>query len=339
MDSLTKKGETPLGMAVEHNALQTVKDLLAAGAKADLHQRGEKIDVLGTPSNVSKAAYLGHVDVMMVLLQRGGKPLGCNSTGDFDATPLHFATAREGPDDNGESVRALIQAGAPLEAVLTASADKLTPLHVAASREVASCGTIRALLEEGANVHAISASGKTPLHMACARSSVDAVGLLLRWWADERLIMDEDGDVLDQLVGIFEVEDDDHYYSFADFVALQAQRIDDNALISHMLASAPADRRWRRRGWLILARCCPTSVQLASDGDAENKAKGGVRRGQGDSTAKIMRTESWPEWGGGGMIPSGNGGADEVMADLVSLVNRLVGLETECVFRMVVGFL
>ncbi|CAN0524143.1 unnamed protein product, partial [Ectocarpus sp. 8 AP-2014] len=63
-----------------------------------------------------------------------------------------------------------------------------TPLHVSACSRPSASGTIRALLEGGAEVNAEGADGCTPLHLACARSSVPAVELLLRWGADEKLV-------------------------------------------------------------------------------------------------------------------------------------------------------
>ncbi|CAN0466538.1 unnamed protein product, partial [Ectocarpus sp. 12 AP-2014] len=62
-----------------------------------------------------------------------------------------------------------------------------TPLHFAVYRRIAPDGTIRALLQGGANVHARARHDNTPLHTACERSSVTGVELLLRWGADEKL--------------------------------------------------------------------------------------------------------------------------------------------------------
>lgn len=95
------------------------------------------------------------------------------------------------------------------------------------------------------------------------------------------------------------------------------QRMADEARILYMLAHAPADRSWCRRGCLVMARSCPTKVQLTVEGNS-----GG--RGSRDDAAE----------GGGG-----NGTESQTRIDLERLVGAVVGLDEEGVFRSVVGFL
>ncbi|CAN0509764.1 unnamed protein product [Ectocarpus sp. 12 AP-2014] len=91
--------------------------------------------------------------------------------------------------------------------------------------------------------------------------------------------------------------------------------------IRRILARAPADRSWRRRGWLVLSRSCPTRVQIANGSRSSgNSAK--MARVSGESSS---RDDEETE--------------DRMVADLGDLVGRLVGLEANGLFRLVVGFL
>ncbi|CAM9298422.1 unnamed protein product [Ectocarpus fasciculatus] len=148
-----------------------------------------------------------------------------------------------------------------------------------------------------------------PLHGACKWSSVAAVEILLRWGADETLTDDGEETPAD-VIGFWEDSD--------------IENEADNKRISQMLARAPADRSWRRRGWLVLIRSCPTRVQIAN-GSTSSISKG--------CSAKVARVSG-----------EGSGGddeetEDEMMVDLRDLVGRIVGLEADVLFWSVVGFL
>ncbi|CAN0211693.1 unnamed protein product [Ectocarpus fasciculatus] len=175
---------------------------------------------------------------------------------------------------------------------------------------MASIGTIRALLEGGANVNSRNKYEQTPLHMACSRSSAAAVELLLRWGADEKLT-DEDGTTPGDEIGAMP-----HYGNNNEEIEV------DNQRIRHMLARAPADRSWRRRGWLVLSRSCPTRVQIANGRNRSTSCSAKVARVSGEGS------------GGGGEETE-----DEMMVAWRDLVGRLVGLEADGLFRLVVGFL
>ncbi|CAN0279190.1 unnamed protein product, partial [Ectocarpus fasciculatus] len=110
-----------------------------------------------------------------------------DATNDAGWAALHIAACVDGPvRDNGDAVRVLLGAGADVN-VKTTNDWCYTPLHYAVNRRIASDGTIRALLEGGANIHARALGDDTPLHVTCKRSSVTGVELLLRWGADEML--------------------------------------------------------------------------------------------------------------------------------------------------------
>ncbi|CAN0324561.1 unnamed protein product [Ectocarpus sp. 13 AM-2016] len=153
-----------------------------------------------------------------------------------------------------------------------------------------------------------------PLHVACLWSSAAAVELLLRCGADKKL-MNNDGDTPADVIGVWE----DKGNKDAGFEVDNQRR---------MLASAPADRSWRRRGWLALSRSCPTRVQIgncSSSGSCAGSSKG--------CSATVARVSG-----------EGPGGDDEetdddMMVDLRDLVGRLIGLEADGLFRLVVDFL
>lgn len=91
-----------------------------------------------------------------------------------------------------------------------------------------------------------------------------------------------------------------------------------------MRALAPADRSWRCRGWLVLARSRADNVQLVSDSRSSN----------GCRSAKIAKAK-YDGLGAG----EGRAGHQATMADLEVVVRRVVGLDAEDVFRSVTGFL
>ena len=94
---------------------------------------------------------------------------------DFVGTPLHWAAYYH----NAAMADALIRAGAAVNA-----RDRLsgrTPLHWAADRDGACCGT---LLEAGAEVNATDFTSWTPLHVAAYAGAADTVGHMLVFGAD-----------------------------------------------------------------------------------------------------------------------------------------------------------
>ncbi|CAN0480941.1 unnamed protein product [Ectocarpus sp. 12 AP-2014] len=208
--------------------------------------------------------------------------------------------------DNRAAVRVLLEAGGDVNARAT-SRSLYTPLHFAVDYRVASVGTIGALLEGGADVNARAERDQTPLHIACMRSNVAAVELLLRWGADEKLTSD-DGDTPADVIG----------------AADQAGNMSDNIL--RMLARAPADKSWRRRSWLVLSRYHPTRVEI----ELENGSNSSISEGCSSKVAKISGEDSSRD---------DEETEDQMIVDWRDLVGRLVGLEADSVFRLVVGFL
>ena len=300
-DSRDGGNRTPLFLAAQHNRLEAVEQLLAAGASQHIRStNGPYVTALDT------AAKQGHAEVVRALVKRGSPVNASDRSG---RTALHLAASvdevlgRVNDHDNGEVIHVLLQAGADTEAK-TKNYGR-TPLHFAASSD-SNGNNVRALLEGGANVNARGTDGGTPLHDACLQCRLSAVVLLLRWGADEKL-RDNGGTTAEDGVGGENGESAD----------CNEEREADDMHIRWMLARAPADRSWRRRGWLVMARSCPAKVQLA-------KESGGDGGGTGNGK----------EPGGGG-----SGTRDQTGIDLEHLVGAVVGLDETGVFRAVVGFL
>jgi ankyrin repeat protein len=88
-------------------------------------------------------------------------------------TPLHLAVFARNP----AAARALIDAGADLNAISSASFAQVTPLGTAAAFDVNDVA--RLLLERGADPNATADHGSTPLHAAAANGNRELVQLLL----------------------------------------------------------------------------------------------------------------------------------------------------------------
>ncbi|CAN0493099.1 unnamed protein product [Ectocarpus sp. 12 AP-2014] len=256
-DVVDRYSETPLYKAAENNHVEAVEKLLAAGANHRILSDNDY-------SPFTIAARRGHANVVKALLD--------NDSSEVDATngqgwaALHYAASVVGPvRDNGDAVRANVD-------VKTTDDSCFTPLHLAVNRRIASAGTIRALVEGGANVHARARRDNTPLHTACKRASVTGVELLLRWGADEKLT-NSVGKTPADMMRAWE----------------QYGPETNHQCLRRMLARAPADRSWRRRSWLVLSRSCPTRVQIA------NRSEGGR------SSAASAAAAAWvtpPRWRG-----------------------------------------
>ncbi len=293
-DVANSTGQTPLYQAAGGNHVGAALKLLAAGATVDIRAGGK--------SPLEAAASRGYVDVLRAILRYGGDSNACNDSG---ITALHMAASVH-DRDNGGVIHALVEAGADIEAKTTGQLCH-TPLHAAcrgAPKE-----TVQALLELGANVHARDRQVRTPLHRACLSSSVGAVELLLRWGADEKLV-DNDGKTAGDLLDFWG--------------AGSEERQADDERVRHMLARAPADRSWRRRGWLVLARSIPAKAHFAIDSSSDSDG----------SSAKVAKTSGNDSSGS-----SSAGGTGDDTIEIRRLLGRVIGLDADGVFRLVVGFL
>ncbi|CAM9608017.1 unnamed protein product [Ectocarpus sp. 6 AP-2014] len=301
---------TPLCAAATGNHVEVVKLLLAAGADLDIRPDAGMCAL-------DLAALNGNADVVRILLGNGAD---VNAWNDDDwATALHCAAQGSRPRlENGDVIRVLLEAGADIHA--TTKECVLTPLHRGVYSRLSSLDTIHALLEGGADVNAQAENTWTPLHYACYKSNAAAVDLLLRWGADDTIV-DGEGETAADEVGTWDPE----VHSNEDDGSIDDDQLKaDGQRTRLILACAPVDRLWRRRGWLVLCRSYPTKVQILKDSSSSSS---------GCSTAKAARVSE--EDSG----ECGEDDGDKARIELGRLVGHIVGLQADVVFRMVVGYI
>ena len=171
-----------------------------------------------------------------------------------------------------------------------------TALHLAAGHRLGSDGTLTALLAAGADMESKTALGETSLLKACKALRVSAVGILLRWGADEAAI---DVDGRSPAVMVSQLLQTQHPGVFRD----------DLQTILRVLAGAPADRVWRRRGWLVMVRSSSRRKGFhRTEGGGSDCGRAWSRRegfcriegGSGDYGRSMSRLEGFHSIGGGG---------------------------------------
>ncbi|CAM9620256.1 unnamed protein product, partial [Ectocarpus fasciculatus] len=180
--------ETPLHLAASKGHTLCMSELLLGGADKDV------VDYEGeTP--LFRVAGNNHLEAVEKLLAAGANS-GIRTN--YDYSPLDNAANR----GHATIVKAFLDedTGADANSKTNSSDGCYTPLHVAANHRLESIGTIRALLEGGANVNWRKRNEGTPLHTACRRSSVAGVEILLRWGADEKLT-DDGGNTPTDVIG------------------------------------------------------------------------------------------------------------------------------------------
>lgn len=124
----------------------------------------------------------------------------------------------------------------------------MTNLHLTAARGADAAA--EALLRAGADLEARSQTGDTPLHRACSFSQPGTVRLLLRWGADE--MAKNLGDLSPwDVVGSTSANPDTITVTGPDEAEDKVVR---EMTIRKMLKSAPGDRVWRRRSWIVMCR-------------------------------------------------------------------------------------
>ena len=325
LDVRDTEGCTPLYLALAHDNLAVVMDLLTRGADTSIipvpRRRFEPVPEywedrqLGFPPCLALAAARGRLAVVQALLLKPGATVRSS----IGATAIHFAargSALESvPRDRSDVINALAE---QLDVNDRFEADGTCPLHLACSYSSSSPENVRALLARGANPNATDNAGNAPLHIACSKSLVDVAGILLRYGADATKLNGQ-GQAAEAVVGSRTRVD----------VAESA-----NESIRAMLARA---RRWHRRSWLVLCREAPKKVQLVASGWS-----GEENLQERDIDAKLARVT-----GGGKESESTAAGARERNAavvygggsnviDLAYLVHKLCQVAPDEVFRNVV---
>lgn len=289
-------GWTPLHMATLKGEPGTVRALLAAGADAGL--------VCGNVSPIGLAATRGHEDVLRAILQHVDD-VNSTCTADGQAA-LHVAAYQSNP----WVFEILIGAGAIVD---RRDFHGDTPLCIAASHSCPAAVTV--LLNHGANVGTKGNAGHAALHMAAAKAgtaeTATVVDLLLRWGADENSAADDGRTPADVIGSVVEEQD-----SIAE----------DVARVRELLANAPADRSWRRRGFLVLCRAHYPGGRVRLRLECERR-DGVVKRTRSSGRAEQSRAED--DWAGVASMLMGVG------SDPVSLM----GDGADIIFETIVGFL
>ncbi|CAM9787414.1 unnamed protein product, partial [Laminaria digitata] len=245
-DAVDSGGKSALHFAAERGHLAATRALLAAGADATL-----RIDGALKSAPLHMAAHHGQVEVVRELA-RHGVDLDAPDVGGF--TALHHAAWK----NKAGVVDALVDAGANVRAERHTRSS--TPLFYAL--RYLSVEAMRAFLRHGVGVGLLVVPRRswsnlkpTPLlHLAAQQGGKDGaaemVDLLLRWGADESEL-DRDGKTAAEVVptGGFR---GDVLEAISSGVYTEHSLETDADRVRELLANAPADRAWRRRGLLIL---------------------------------------------------------------------------------------
>ena len=236
-DAKDNELQTPLFLAVLYGHVPAALALVAAGADVSLRY--------GSNASVVHWAARGDVDIIRAAIERGADVDAADAA---QKTPLHWAAL----ENQAEAIDVLVEAGASIEA---RNGDGCTPLNLAADKP--SLEAILALLKHGVDVNAQDNYQRTPLYWAAYNAgpqqpgAAEAVDLLLRSGADET-IPNEQALTAADVVGMNVVQEDD--------------MIEDVQRVRELLANAPADRAWRRRGYPVLCRTHPDRMRQVRDG-------------------------------------------------------------------------
>lgn len=225
------------------------------------------VETPAPPTALHLAARLHRLEACIALL-RGGATIGrvCSqglscldaaASSGHSGQLLQILTAGESPSDrrrrcslalyyaakanNVDTIHELVDLGANVD---TRRSGGNTNLHCTATR--GADRATEALLLSGADLETKNNLGATALHRACSFSQSNTVQLLLRWGADETATT-VDNVTAYELVGS-SVEEE---LLSPEEVTSKVQL---DAVIRSMLVNAPADRTWRRRGWIVLCR-------------------------------------------------------------------------------------
>ncbi len=253
----TQEGETALILACVDAELTVglVETLLGAGVDVNV-TTFDGYSALGT------ASQKGNTSVMTALLDRGAKVNDRNQDGE---SALHFAAA----EGHVNAIDILVGAGAELE--FRTRYYERTPLLTAAWGS--KIEAVFALLRHGASINIQDWSGKTLLFALCYLQPAgleEAVDALLKLGADESIA---------SILGDSPVSALDVLHEG------RGCNMDEIGRVRQLLTRAPADRAWRRRGWIVMFRSrasrksdeeSSSSKAARRDGDGTNEEFSGV---------------------------------------------------------------
>eukprot|EP00752_Nemacystus_decipiens_P010676 g9507.t1 len=297
IDAFDSHAITPLYLATDCGHLEAAVSLLAAGADVNLGCERYKSPV------IHNAVGRGHVEILRAMIEHGAD---VNAVNTKQCTALHCAVVSSNP----EVCDVLIEAGANVEARDNRGA---TPLHFAAIRPSLEA-SIR-LLKHGANINAQYGEMLTPLVLAAsvagAQGAAEVVECLLRADVDET-IADDERYMAVGLIGKFVKEED--------------RLGEDVERVRKLLVNAPADRAWRRRGYLVLCRAHPDRVQ-------QRRVIGGTHHTNVARRTRSRTRLARGSTGDSSLVNEGNGG------DWTAVVSKVTSMQEEEAFRIIVGYL
>ncbi|CAM9116748.1 unnamed protein product [Scytosiphon promiscuus] len=299
-------GHTPLSAAVSNGHLAATQAFFDTGVKVGSN---------ALRTAILAAAQQGDTKILSFLSERGANVDIDKMSDTTQCRPLHIAAEYS----NVAAIDLLVFEGADIEA---GDLHGAPPLHWAAMG--LRHESLIALLRHGANVNASDELGFTALHHAASYAGTRGaaelvVDTLLRSNADET-ITNTDGISPQDAVGN---------------KAVGRGRVDDDDLerVRKLLANAPADRAWRRRGYLVLCRARSDRLQLS-------QAIGDIHGGKSTRLSEGIPLRT----GGSGRIKEpplgGSSTADQRdLHDKPDAIPKVVGLQEEGIFRRIVSFL
>ncbi len=164
-EAIDSRHRTPLHVAVYQKKYDAARTLIRLGADPNKLEI-DRYDI------VTIAAVANDVPMLKIALEGGGNPKAITSR--YDGTAL-IAAAHLG---HAEVVRMLIAAKAPLDHVNNLQWTALIESIVLGDGGKNHTGTLRALVEAGANVNIPDGSGSTPLRLARNRGYQEMVVIL-----------------------------------------------------------------------------------------------------------------------------------------------------------------
>lgn len=232
----------PLYLAALFGNLGAALALLVGGARSDRHDGpfGE------TPLHAAVRA--GNRDIATALI--GSYPGGIKDTDEEERTPLHCAARCYDPG----MIRLLLYAGAELDA---ADSHGRTALHLACSAPLPDVCV--ALVDGGADVNARDNHDQTPLFHAIHKTGhgVSAtVDFLLKSGGDETAVDVFGRRPIDMVNGMMGS-------GYEERATREGLYLNDFKCVRDLLRNAPGDRRWRRRGFIVLFKHLFDSIPVA----------------------------------------------------------------------------